>query len=218
MLDFGELTRPIEVAPAVAIAVDAEKDLRIELAEAIDDRARAEVRRAARPDRAEARRREEYDDGLGDVREVRDDAITAGDAKPRETGAHRGDLSRELRVGHDGGVLESARLGARDERGMIVAPRERVLGVAQLGAREPRRAGHRVAREHALVAPARAHPEVLPHRRPESVEIRHRPAPEVLIRRESQTALACEPPEVPRDVRAGDGPFARTPDRLSGKH
>ena len=48
--------------------------------EAIDDAARAEIRRAARPARPEAGAGEERDQGLGAVRQVRDDAVAAGDA------------------------------------------------------------------------------------------------------------------------------------------
>jgi hypothetical protein len=162
--DLCDFARAVEVASTVAVAVDDEEDLRVELAEAIDDCARAEVRRAARPDRAEARCREQRDDGLGDVRQIRDDTVAARDAEPHQPGADRCDLLRELRIRHRRGVLEAARLGARDERRMIVASRERVLRVAQLGAWEPRGARHRVAREDTFVVPARAYAEVLPDR------------------------------------------------------
>ena len=46
----------VEVPAAVAVAVDGQQHLRLDLREAVDHRARAEVRRAARPDRAERRR------------------------------------------------------------------------------------------------------------------------------------------------------------------
>ena len=99
---------------------------------------------------------------------------------------------------------------------MIVASRERVLGVAQLGAWEPRRAGHDVARQYALVAPARAHTEVLPDGGPEGFEVGDRPAPQLLVIREAQSAMTREPLQVARDIRAIDRFFARAPDRLDG--
>ena len=46
----------VEVLAAVAVAVDREEDLRLDLGEAVDDAGGAEVGRAARPDRADARR------------------------------------------------------------------------------------------------------------------------------------------------------------------
>ena len=110
--------------------------------------------------------------------------------------------------------VEASRFRARDERRMIVAPGECVLRVIQLGAREPRRARHRFARERRAVRVLRATLEEFPHRRPEGVEISDRPAPELLVRREPLTALACEPLEIARDVRAGDRLLVRAPDRL----
>ena len=209
------LLRAIEVTPAVAVTVDREEDLRLELAEAVDNGARAKVGRAARPDRAEAGRREERNDRFGDVRHVGDDAVAAcrrqARTSPARTAATCFASSAYVTVVV---VLEPACLGACDERGMIVAPGERVLRVIQLGAREPRRTGHRVAREDALVASARSDLEEVPDRGPEGVEVGHRPAPEVLIGAEAQTALACEPLHVARDVRARDRLVARTPDRL----
>jgi hypothetical protein len=57
-LDLRYLLCPVKVASAVAVAVDGEEDLRIELAKAVDNGARAEVGRAAGPDRAEGGCRE----------------------------------------------------------------------------------------------------------------------------------------------------------------
>ncbi len=73
------------VAPAVAVAVDGEQEARLDLREAVDDAARAEVGGAARPDRAEARARVEGDGGLEDVGEVRDDAVARADPRARES-------------------------------------------------------------------------------------------------------------------------------------
>src|SRR5581483_10041408 len=57
--DLLDRLEPVEVAPVVAVAVDGEQDLRLDLLKAVDDAARAEVGRAARPGRADARAREE---------------------------------------------------------------------------------------------------------------------------------------------------------------
>ena len=84
---------PVVVAPAVAVAVDGEQDARLDLREPVDDAPRAEVRRAARPDRAEARARVERDDGLDDVGEVRDDPVARPDSRRAER-ARRSGASR----------------------------------------------------------------------------------------------------------------------------
>ena len=70
---------PVVVAAAVAIAVHGEEEPRLDLREAVDDAADAEVGRAARPDRTEARARVEADHGLEHVREVGDDPIARPD-------------------------------------------------------------------------------------------------------------------------------------------
>ena len=53
--DLGHGVQAVEVLAAVAVAVDGEKDLRLDLGEAVDDAAGAEVRGAARPDGAKGR-------------------------------------------------------------------------------------------------------------------------------------------------------------------
>ena len=71
----------VEVLAAVAVAVDREEDLRLDLREAVDHRARAELGRGARPDRPQGGRREERDERLGNVRHVCDDTVAAADAE-----------------------------------------------------------------------------------------------------------------------------------------
>ena len=87
---------PVVVAPAVAVAVDGEQDARLDLREAVDDAAHAEVGRAARPDRAEARARVEGDGGLEDVGDVRDDAVARADPRAGERGGEAARQRREL--------------------------------------------------------------------------------------------------------------------------
>ena len=82
-LQLGDHVAAVEVPAAVAVAVDREQDLGLDLGEAVDDAGRAEVGRAARPDRADAGRGEEGDDRLRDVREVGDDAVATLDPEGR---------------------------------------------------------------------------------------------------------------------------------------
>src|SRR5207248_11054563 len=60
----------VEVAPAVAVAVHGEHHLGLDLGEAVDHTARAELGGGARPNRADARRGEQRDERLGDVGHV----------------------------------------------------------------------------------------------------------------------------------------------------
>ena len=71
------LLAAVDELVAVAVAGDGEQHRRLELAEPVEHAPRAELRRARRPDGAEARRGEEGDERLRDVREVRDDAVAA---------------------------------------------------------------------------------------------------------------------------------------------
>jgi hypothetical protein len=66
--DRAGLVAAIDCRGPVSVPVDREQDLRLDLAEPIHDRTDAELGRARRPDGAEARRREERDDRLRDVR------------------------------------------------------------------------------------------------------------------------------------------------------
>ena len=84
--DGGQLGSPVEPLAAVGVAVDAEQDLRRDLREPVDHAARPEVRRARRPDRAQAGGREHRDQGLGRVRQVGGDPVAVADAKRRQPG------------------------------------------------------------------------------------------------------------------------------------
>src|SRR4029079_16274304 len=70
----------VEVPAAVAIAVDREQHLRLDLGEAFDDAADAELWRATRPGGADARTAEEGRNRLGDVGEIGGDAVACDDA------------------------------------------------------------------------------------------------------------------------------------------
>ena len=74
-------------AIAVAVAVDGEQHLGLDLAEPVDDRPDAELRRARRPHRAEARRREHRHECLGGVGQVRGHTVAAPDTEPSQSGA-----------------------------------------------------------------------------------------------------------------------------------
>ena len=80
---------PIEPLAAVGVAVDGDEHLRLDLGEAVDQAPRPEVRRAAGPDRPEARAGEQRDDRLGDIRDDGHDPVAATDPEPPEAGRRR---------------------------------------------------------------------------------------------------------------------------------
>ena len=92
----GHLLAAVDELVAPAVAGDGEQQLRLELAEPVEHAADAELRRAGRPDRAEARGREEGDERLRDVRQVRDDPVAGADSEPLQAGARARDLLAEL--------------------------------------------------------------------------------------------------------------------------
>ena len=111
-LDRGDLLAPVDRLAAVRVAVDRDEHLRLDLREAVDHAARAELRRDAGPDRAEAGRGEEADQRLGDVREVGHDAVAAADAEPLQLGARARDPRAQLA---ERPLERLARLRARDD-------------------------------------------------------------------------------------------------------
>ena len=178
--DLGHPLAAVEVLAAVAVALGGEQDLRLDLLEAVHDGRRAELRRAARPDRADARAREERNHGLRHVRHVRRHAVAALHPEPPQPGGAARHLVGELVPAELGERLRLRRV--HDRR--LAGPRraEQPLGVAQLGAGEPLRAGHLAARQHRVVRSVDLEP--VPERAPEALEILDRPAPQLVVVRE----------------------------------
>jgi hypothetical protein len=167
----------VEVLAAVAVAVDRQQDLRLDLREAVDDAAGAELGRRGGPDRPERGGGHEGGDGVGDVREVAGDAVAPADAAGREPGA---DLRRaRLQVAPRPGVERAQLRGVADGDAVVRLVAEQVARVADLRAREPLRAGHRGVGEDAVVAPL--HAEEVPDRRPEALEVVDGPAPQRVV-------------------------------------
>ena len=182
-----------------SVAAHRKQHRRLELHETVDDAARAELRRTARPDCAEARRRREGDHRLGDVRQIGDDAVAGPDAEPLEARACTCDLVAELRKRQ---IERLPCLRARDHRDLvrILVGADQVLGEVQPRIREPRSPRHRVGDEDGAVRRVRLHLEELPDRRPERLEVVHRPALQLVVVGEDEAALALEPVEIAPDL------------------
>ena len=215
LADRRHLLAAVDELVAEAVAGHGQEHLRLELPQAVEDAAHAELGRAGGPDRAQAGGGEEGDDRLRDVREVRDDAVAGPDAEALEPCPRPGDLVAELAEGQ---VERLARLRAGEDRDgvqVLVAPHH-VRRVVEAGAWEPLRAGHVPGAEHALVGSVRPDPVELPDRRPEALEVGHRPLPELLVLAEVEPSLGPQPGEVAPEVGLPPGLVGRRPEDLPG--
>ncbi len=212
LLEQRQGVAPVEVLAAVAVAVDREEDLGLDLREAVDDAGRAEVGRAARPDRADARGREEGDDRLGDVGHVGDDPVPLLDSELAQAGRDRGDLGRQLAPAQLGQLAQLRRVD--DRRLGVVAVAEDVLGVVEPRAGEPLGAGHLALGEDRRRLAVGLDVEEVPDRPPERVEVVDRPAPQLLVAREPQAALGLEPAHELGQPRPLDHLRGRLPEQI----
>ena len=202
--DLGDLLAPVDVLVSPDVTGGGEQQRGLELAEPVADAAHAELERARRPDRAEARRGEERDERLRDVGQVRDDAVAGIDAEPLHARARTRDLVAEIAEGQ---LDRVARLRVRDDRDdvHVLLAADHVLRVVQPRAGEPLRSRQRARAEHALVRRVRADLEEVPDGSPEPFEVGHRPAVELVVVGEVEAALGAEPIQVAADL----GPCAR---------
>ena len=167
----------VEVAPVVAVAVDRQQHLRLDLGEAVDHRTRPEVRRAARPDGADRRRGQEAGHRLRDVRHVGGHPVALLDAERAQPRRHARRLPAQLAPRP---LAQLAQLGGVDDRHRaVVLAAEQVLGVVDPRAREPLGARHLRRGQHVVIAALDA--EEVPDRGPEAVEVLDRPAPQLVV-------------------------------------
>ncbi len=200
-----------ELAAPVGVAVAGDEHRRLDLREPVDDRARAEVRRARGPDRADTRGREQADDRLGHVRQQGRDPVAAADTEGAQPARHAGDLTGEVSVGQTPGP---GSFGSKDDRRAIrIGPcgPQRVTGVIQRGAGEPLHVGHDLAGQDRARAAVAEHLEVVPDRRPERAGLRHRPLPQVGVAVEMLPA-AGQPADEPGDAGVVDRLLVRLPE------
>ncbi len=151
--DRADERQRVDALAVVEVAIRREQHLRLDLPEAIENRVRSEVRRARRPDGADARGREHRDDGFGSIRDESRDAVAAADAERAQACRDTGDLPREIAPAE---LAALAALVRGHDRGARAMRLQQVRGEAQRRAFEPARAGHLVAvLEHRRVVRAR---------------------------------------------------------------
>ena len=163
--DLAHALQRIEALARVPVAVRGEQDLGSDLAETIDHAARAEIRRARRPDGAQRGRREHRDHRLRKIGQVARDPVARSDAPGGERLRQPRDVRAQLGV-RDLAAGSSLRPG--DQRRRRVPPAEQVLGEVEPCLREPARAGHALrVQQHRPVLSLAEHAGETPERAPE---------------------------------------------------
>jgi hypothetical protein len=107
-------TRSASGGPCRRTSRRGEQDLGLDLAEAVEHAAHAEVGRARGPDGAERGRRQHRDDGLGAVGQDARDPIARAHADPSQPRGERADLRAQLRERQ---LAARAVLAGKDQRG-----------------------------------------------------------------------------------------------------
>src|SRR5581483_863492 len=171
--DFAAARQHVDGLAAVVVAVRRHEHLRLDLAEAIEDALHAEIGGARGPDRADARRPEHRDDRLRHVRHVARHAIAGLHTVTLERLRETRDFAVQLRERE---TAFDALLAPEDERGLVIAPPQQVLGEIEARIGEPPRAGHPVAVDHGALARIFGDDAaVAPDRLPETVSLADRP-------------------------------------------
>ena len=214
--DVAQLRAAVEGLAAVAIAVDAEEHLRGQLGEAVERAALAEIRRAARPGRADGGGRQHRGHGLGDVRHPGDHPVAGHHAERAQLGRERAHAVAE---GVPAECGEGSRLAHVQQhvpaRGL--AP-QHVLRVVESRAREPLGPGHAAPAQHPGVRDRGLDVEVVPQGPPEALQVLDRPAPERAVVRKALATLTCEPLGEGRHVGAADPLRPRGPQEIAWLH
>ena len=162
---------------------------------------RPEVRRAGRPDRADAGGRQQAYHRLRRVRQVRGNAVAAPHPEGDQRRADRRHLLVEL------GVAQAAPMtGLRpvDDRRSVRVRAGCPQNVARIVERrigEPGDGRHRAALQHRRIAAAPEDAKVMPERRPELCRLRDRPLPQSAVSFAGADApVGGEPARVVRDL------------------
>ncbi len=200
--DLGDLVLDRNRLAVVPVAIDGEEHARLDLPEAVEHAAHAEIGRARRPHRAEAGAAQHRDDGLGHVGNVGGDTVARGDAvglQRRRDAGGGGATSSALRNAARALVFaaEHERVG---RTGRAIA-REQVLGEIEAGVRKPSRAGHFVAVDERALAALADDAAEIPDRPPEWLALVVRPPPQRLVVGDGRARGFRRAPRERRDVR-----------------
>lgn len=212
---FGDGVAAVVLLAAVAVAVDGEEDDGLDLLEAVQDAAGAEIGGAGGPHAADGGGGEERHDGLRDVGQVAADPVARLYAEGAEFGGEGADLAAELAPGDRRGLMCFVHMEQRRVMGPLAGGSQGVLGVVEGGPGEPVGAGHRAVAEDALVRGGEADVEPLDDRLPEGFELVDGPAVERRVPALGRGAVVLGGPGLEAgDGGRGDAVLVRLPERL----
>ena len=171
--DLAYLRPAVEDLAAVEVAVGGDQHLGRDLAEAVEHAARAEIRRARGPDRAEARRCQRRDDGLRHVRQVARDPVSLADSAGRQRLGHARNLVVQLREAE---APPDTILAPENQCVRLVPRAQQVFGVVESRVGKPASARHPVAVDYdARARPVADDAREVPHGAPELRRLGDRP-------------------------------------------
>ena len=175
--DLGHLVRNRQRLAVVPVAVDGKERAWLDLAEAVEHAAHAEIRRAGRPDRAEGRRPQHRDDRLGKIGDISGDPVAGGETGRAHRGSHPRCHRRQLRMRDMAAIaiLAAEHEGVRSV--FAAARREEVLGEIEACVGKPARPRHLVSVDERTRAALADDAGVVPDRAPECFALVVRPSP-----------------------------------------
>ncbi len=210
--DSFQFRPAIDGLAAVVIAVDAEHELRRQLAKPVHDAARPEIRTTAGPNGADAHRRQHGDDGLGRVGQIGGDSIAAVHSEGPHV--HRKPAHSRAEIG-PAQCVQAAPF-AQEQQSVRTAAlmAQCMLCIIQQRAGEPLRAGHIAPAEDPLVRLGGLNSEIVPKRAPEAIQVIDRPLPQCRVGIEAPAARR-KPTKIMRQMRPLDALRARSPQQVA---
>lgn len=173
---LGDGVGTVVLLAAVAVAVHREQDDRLDLLEAVEDAAGAEVGGAGCPDSADRRGGEQRGDGLRDVGQIAADPVPRAYTEGAQFGGERAHLAAELGPADRGRLMCLVHMKQRRIMGALLGGAQGMFGVVEHGAGEPPGAGHGPVGQDALVRSGETDVEPFGDRLPEGFELVDRPA------------------------------------------
>ena len=197
--DLLDDVTPVEILAAIAVAVDGEQHLGLDLPEAVDHRYMAHVGRCRRPDRADARYCQQRHHSLRNVRHVGDHAVARLDPKRLERVGDSRNLAFQFVPGHFRARLQ---LRLKNDRGLVtLAVAQCMFGIVQCGPGKPFGAWHGACLEHLGVGGRGPDVVVGPDAFPESFDLVDGPMPQRVVVRKAQAARLFKPLHVGGEAR-----------------